>query len=864
MQKTKRIYIALILILATLICGVFCVNYNSYVVYADEEDEWVEEDIGDKMEETRVLWEGGIEPFALLDLNNNVNSESNPYIIDTPDKLAYLAFAIEQGKNYGGTYFKQTANFDLGGIVVENIISGNEWNPIGYKSNFSRFFAGIYDGNGYSIINMVKQGTLSNSFGLFGYTKGATIKNVTLRSQINVKGEDVGCLVGYAEDTTIENCDVYATILGTFTRVGVLCGNIVGNKQFEIKANSVSGKINASSNSYNIGGVAGCANNLSSEISITISDVVSRVQINASTGAGGICYATTGNITIKNCVNEGNINVNGSNNVGGIVGVNSSIIENSTNNATIQSTGSYVGGIAGQNTKLISNCKNQGKIEGQDYVGGVVGVAKDEVSDCINYGLIVGNDFVGGIAGLVFANEVGKYNFTKNFNASNIKGNNYVAGIVGKLTNVNMNYCFVVDNDNDNVKGCIEGNNYVAGLAAMIDNANVFGCYANISVKSNDIGAGLIATYVGSSSYSNMNAIDFIGEVTGIRVAGLIQSASHVNLYYGYSVAKLNTKSNVAINTSESGAVVGVATDCVFNRIYFNKDYYLVGCGNAEFETIISATTNELINTSFTAGDRAYFCKHEDNQVGMDYYYDYYPVLTVYYFGVGMPDGENYFKNNNEVSGYTTKAAIAKTYDSVRISFYTNCDAQFDPIYVKQNVDISDLIPKTLEKQGYVFAGWYLDKDMAIKFNPSNGLSKSARLYARFDYPETNFPWWIFIIIIAVSICSLGVVYFIIMQKRTVKFRVEGFEIPDMKVKVGDELKLPKPKKSGYRFKGWYYNEELTKKFDVDIMPNINLILFGELVKVEKKQDNVDTKKSKTSKSKTSKKEDVKKDKTKE
>ena len=61
-------------------------------------------------------------------------------------------------------------------------------------------------------------------------------------------------------------------------------------------------------------------------------------------------------------------------------------------------------------------------------------------------------------------------------------------------------------------------------------------------------------------------------------------------------------------------------------------------------------------------------------------------------------------------------------------------------------------------------------------------------------------------------------------------FKIDGQTIAPLKIKVGSTLILPKPTKEGYKFNGWYYNEELTKKFELNVMPNINLILFGKFI----------------------------------
>lgn len=75
-------------------------------------------------------------------------------------------------------------------------------------------FKGTFLGNGYEIKNV--ELTIRSSYhidrtGLFGYTDGATIKDLGL-SNVTINNEncakDVGALIGYAEGSTIENCYV--------------------------------------------------------------------------------------------------------------------------------------------------------------------------------------------------------------------------------------------------------------------------------------------------------------------------------------------------------------------------------------------------------------------------------------------------------------------------------------------------------------------------------------------------------------------------------------------------------------------------------------------------------------------------------
>lgn len=88
-------------------------------------------------------------------------TEADPFIISSPNHLAYLAQQVNASNTYAGVYFKQTQDFNL---------NSKTWTSIGTSSYK---FEGNYDGNGKYISN------LKNI--LFGYIKNSEIKNLTLQ-----------------------------------------------------------------------------------------------------------------------------------------------------------------------------------------------------------------------------------------------------------------------------------------------------------------------------------------------------------------------------------------------------------------------------------------------------------------------------------------------------------------------------------------------------------------------------------------------------------------------------------------------------------------------------------------------------------
>ena len=151
--------------------------------------------------------------------NNLWGSQNNPYIIGTKDQLTRLSSIVggtsalnsikndtyvyvqAQSGNYSNAYFK----------LADNIPSVGNITPIGTNTHS---FAGNFDGNNKAIsgLNINKSG---NYIGLFGCVSGATIKYLTVNG--SVKGSsNVGGVVGYALNSTIENVTNNASISSTY------------------------------------------------------------------------------------------------------------------------------------------------------------------------------------------------------------------------------------------------------------------------------------------------------------------------------------------------------------------------------------------------------------------------------------------------------------------------------------------------------------------------------------------------------------------------------------------------------------------------------------------------------------------------
>ncbi|MDE6583356.1 MAG: hypothetical protein K2K31_01735, partial [Clostridia bacterium] len=108
----------------------------------------------------------------------------SPYIIETVADLQYINTILA---NTTSTYYYALQN-DLD-------LSGNRtWIPIGYSTPFN----GVFDGCGHTISGLNSSlNAQFNAVGLFGYTKNAVIKNLTI-SDFNYVGSSATTVVGSA------------------------------------------------------------------------------------------------------------------------------------------------------------------------------------------------------------------------------------------------------------------------------------------------------------------------------------------------------------------------------------------------------------------------------------------------------------------------------------------------------------------------------------------------------------------------------------------------------------------------------------------------------------------------------------------
>ena len=224
-------------------------------------------------------------------------SPDSLYLISTVAGLKwfrdYVNSATDSSPNRYGLSATLTADIDL---------DGEAWTPIApktvtYKGTTYGYF-GTFDGGGHTISGLNANATVS---GLFGYTKNAAIKNLTVAGSVG-GGSCLtagGGIVGYAVGGTIENCGNLCGVAVPGSSPG---GGIVGfASDLTIIGCYNAGLVHKGDGSRG-GGIVGVGTN------VKIYDCYNVGKVEGFSGRrGGIVGEASGPVFVYNCYNAGNV-----------------------------------------------------------------------------------------------------------------------------------------------------------------------------------------------------------------------------------------------------------------------------------------------------------------------------------------------------------------------------------------------------------------------------------------------------------------------------------------------------------------------------------------------------------------------------
>ena len=157
---------------------------------------------------------------------------------------------------------------------------------------------------------------------------------------------------------------------------------------------------------------------------------------------------------------------------------------------------------------------------------------------------------------------------------------------------------------------------------------------------------------------------------------------------------------------------------------------------------------------------------------------------------VGWYDGDTYVGNAEDeytVTGDATLKAhyVKKEAPVCTVSFDTDGGKEILPIKVEKGQAVK--LPEA-EKNGYIFLGWYTEKEGGEKTDAEFTVVEDIMLFARWE-KEAEKP--------------------VEKLEATITFDADGGEMEggDITAKIGDTITLPACTKDDYEFTGWYDND---------------------------------------------------------
>ncbi len=264
-------------------------------------------------------------------------------------------------------------------------------NPVGYFVDWGNYasFSGVFDGNGFTISNIVIDRPGEDNVGLFGCTKASILKNITLEN-VHIVGDDyVGSLVGFNYGI-ISNIDCSGVVNGNDK-----VGGIVG-----VSYDGVIRDCNSSATLYVTSWFAGGVCGYNCDTPVINCHATGDVIGSGNTGdLGGLIGGSRWSYII-NCSASGN--VTGTHRIGGLVGwLDWYLVRSCYATGNVQAD-YHAGGLIGENTGIMENAYAAGDVNCNTQSGGLIGTdwsGSGRVLNCISTGTVTGTDLLGGFIG---------------------------------------------------------------------------------------------------------------------------------------------------------------------------------------------------------------------------------------------------------------------------------------------------------------------------------------------------------------------------------------------------------------------------------------------------------------------------------
>ena len=506
------------------------------------------------------VWGGS----AISDGLAGEGTEEKPYEIHSGADLAYFRDNVA---SFAGKYVKLMRNIDLNNA---NFIIGS--------------FAGTFDGNNYSILNLalVNTGTEIPTGFIGNLEATGAVKNLSVYGTANAEWSTAG-IVGISAGS-ITNCKNYVNVTSKWDVGGVVAlstgpvlncenhGSVTGDSNVGGVVGWASGTAATVTGCTNFGAIIGSndTGGVVAESDAVISGCKNYGAVKGINNVGGVVSYMKNNITDSHNYKNDNAEINGEVRVGGVVGYAEGVaatVTGCTNSGKV--TGHYeTAGVVAKSDAVVSNCTNSGIIIGYYNTGGVIGLAYNNVSNCHNTAVITGGAYLnlsewweapcGGVVGFFQGEKMETCT-----NTGEIKGKNLAGGIVGKVWREGT-AATISDCTNEGFINCTQFN--IGGIFGSIDNATATNCInkGDLYSKADPIGGIAGAVYSGGKLVECHNH----GKVDGwTKIAGIVGNnegtISNCDNYGKVTVNPDNTDSPIfgAIYAINTGTVEDTCED---------------------------------------------------------------------------------------------------------------------------------------------------------------------------------------------------------------------------------------------------------------------------------------------------------------
>jgi cytochrome c553 len=251
-------------------------------------------------------------------------------------------------------------------------------------------YAGVFDGRGHVIRNLLISEPERGGVGLFGVLGATGIVMHLKLENVRVSGRaGVGAVVG-SNFGTLYHCEATGEIGGMMA-----IGGLVGGSGGLVYRGYFSGRVDAK---QAVGGLVG-------DMTGAVFSSAADAEVTGIRGIGGLVGLNTfGSIMDSHATG----NIKGSNDTGGLVGVNTDAkVRNSFATGRVTGDSTNIGGLVGFNSQsIIRNSYATGEVGGADAVGGLVGRNKGIVANGYAAGRVSSAGQSGAVVGVVIEGNV--------------------------------------------------------------------------------------------------------------------------------------------------------------------------------------------------------------------------------------------------------------------------------------------------------------------------------------------------------------------------------------------------------------------------------------------------------------------------